>query len=614
MKQISETAASPAASQTDHSGSTATPRELPTPLGPFRFTLLSVSVGLVAGVGAVVFRGLIAVIHNLMFLGSLSFSYDANTHTPLGPWGAAVILVPVAGALIVAFLVNNFGPEAKGHGVPEVMDAIYYRKGVIRPVVALVKALASALSIGSGGSVGREGPIIQIGASFGSTLGQIVRMPVWERNTLIAAGAGAGIAATFNTPVGGILFAIELMMVEISVRTLVPVTIATVTATYIGQVFFGTHPSFVIPAFEITYFHLASPWVLASYVGLGVVAGVVSAVFIRAIYATEDFFDKYVPGNYYSRHALGMLLVGITMYALMATTGNYYVEGVGYATIQDILTNTLTSLPFLLLLLLLKLMVTSLTLGSGASGGIFSPSLFLGAALGGCYGIVLHWLLPGLHVSPAAFAVAGMAGVVSGATGAALAAIVMIFEMTLDYSVIVPITITVGVSYGVRTLFLADSIYTLKLTRRGKQIPQTLQTNIEHVRQVKDLMDTRVVAFATTTLLEDMGTVVNKEMGVPTVLAYDDTGIVGVLGKQDLLAALALYDGKITLGDIASKNYVIVGEEATFFDVRSQMHRGNATTALVINGSEILPQAVIGIITRHQLADAVIDATELLSE
>jgi chloride channel protein, CIC family len=194
-------------------------RPLLAPLGLFAWSLL---VGGGAGLGAVAFRGLIGLIHNLFFLGKLSWTYDANVHTSLSPWGSFVVLVPVIGGLGVAFLVQHFASEAKGHGVPEVMEAVYYNKGIIRPVVALVKALASALCIGSGGSVGREGPIVQIGASFGSTLGQIFRMRVWQRITLIGAGAAGGIAATFNTPIGGILFAMELILHEVSVRTIVP--------------------------------------------------------------------------------------------------------------------------------------------------------------------------------------------------------------------------------------------------------------------------------------------------------------------------------------------------------------------------------------------------------
>ena len=189
--------------------------------------------------------------------------------TPPSPWGAFVILVPVLGGLIVTFLIKNFAPEARGHGVPEVMDAIYYGEGVIRPVVAVIKSLASALSIGTGAAVGREGPIIQIGAALGSTLGQIIRMAPWQRITLVAAGAGAGIAATFNTPIGGVMFAIELMMPELSARTFLPVALATGTATFVGRIFFGMHPAFAIPTALLTSQQPASLAALLLYALLG---------------------------------------------------------------------------------------------------------------------------------------------------------------------------------------------------------------------------------------------------------------------------------------------------------------------------------------------------------
>jgi CIC family chloride channel protein len=350
--------------------------------------LLSILVGVISGLGAVVFRGLIGFFHNLFFRGALSVFYDANVHTSVSPWGPFIILVPVLGGMGVSFLVQTFAPEAKGHGVPEVMDAIYYHKGIIRPIVALIKSLASALSIGSGGSVGREGPIVQIGASFGSTLGQVVGMPTWQRITLIAAGTGGGIGATFNTPIGGVLFAMELVLQEISVKTITPVMISTVTATYIGQIFLGSHPSFVIPAFETPYFHPDNPVVLFSYVGLGALLGVASALFIKSIYGAEDFFDEKVSDNYYVRHILGMVGVGVIIYLCWVYLGHYYVEGVGYATIMDILSGTLYQSPLLLLLFGLKLFNTSLTLGSGGSGGIFSPALYLGATLGGPTGLL----------------------------------------------------------------------------------------------------------------------------------------------------------------------------------------------------------------------------------
>ncbi|HEX4447361.1 MAG TPA: chloride channel protein, partial [Polyangiaceae bacterium] len=322
-----------------------------------------------AGFGALGFRVLIALVHNACFLGRISIHYDASLHTPMGPWGPAVALVPIAGAVAVIFLVKNFAPEAKGHGVPEVMDAIYYGRGVIRPVVAAIKSFASAISIGTGGSVGREGPIVQISAAFASWLAGVSRVSRWQRATLVAAGGGAGIAATFNTPLGGVLFAVEVLMHEVSVRTLVPVALATATATYVGRQLFGNAPAFVVPAMNPS----ASAVVFPAYLVLGALMALASVTFIRALYGAEDLFDTKIPRRDYLRHVAGMLGVGVVLEAMMVFAGHYYVEGVGYATVVDVLRGALTGGWMLVLLAALKLLTTSLTLGSGGSGGVFSP-------------------------------------------------------------------------------------------------------------------------------------------------------------------------------------------------------------------------------------------------
>src|SRR5271157_1249892 len=462
----------------------------PRPVAGWVLALLSVAVGLVAGFGAVVFRDLIGAFHNLLFLGRFSFYYDANLHTAPSPWGAWVIFVPVLGAVGVAYLVKTFAPEAKGHGVPEVMDAIYYNDGKIRPVVAVIKSLASALSIGSGGSVGREGPIIQIGAAFGSTLGQLIAMPARQRAVLIAAGAGGGIAATFNTPIGGIVFAVELMLPAVTAMSLFSVALSCITATFIGRSFFGVLPSFNVPSLMQgeSLLRDAGPAAALSllpwFVLFGLGPGVLAWLLTRGVYWFEDLFDA-MPGNYYTRHISGMLLVGLILYGFMAFSqrffgqpNHYYVQGVGYATIMDILRGELTASGFLLLLVVAKLLVTCLTLGSGASGGVFSPAMFLGAALGGGFGSTLLQIIPDLPMTPAHFAYAGMAGIVGGTTGAVLTGTIMIFEMTRDYTVILPVILTVALACAVRAQLSPATIYTLKLLRRGAVAPQGLQARM----------------------------------------------------------------------------------------------------------------------------------------
>jgi CIC family chloride channel protein len=584
------------------------------PIGQAWFWLLSVVIGVVAAFGAVLFRLLIGFFHNLLFLGHLSAGYDANLHTPASPWGAGVILVPVLGAIGVAFLVKNYALEAKGHGVPEVMDAIYYRKGVIRPVVAVIKSLASALSIGSGGSVGREGPIVQIGSSFGSTLGQLLQLPSSQRITMIAAGAGGGIAATFNTPIGGVLFAAELLLHEVSVWTLVPVVISTATATYVGRLLLGANPSFRIPTLETPYFHRTQPVLLLGYVGLGCLLGVVSALFIKAINGFEDFFEEKVPGGYYVRHLLGMLVVGLLLCLAQVSWAHYYIEGVGYATIQDVLTGTLTSVWLLACLFALKLLVTCLTLGSGGSGGVFSPSLFVGATFGAAYGSLLRWAFPALPVSAPAFAVVGMAGLVGGVTGAAITSIVIIFEMTLDYNVILPMTITVAMSYGIRHLLSRESIYTSKLARRGHYMPEALQATFYYVKLARELMQEHLPVAPASASVEAVVKLMAEPGRAGICLVEREGQLLGVLRKQTALEVLVEGDNAVRVGDIAEKDFETIPETMTLFELISEMRLKRTALFVVAPERGPLPiSKVKGVISKERIAESMADAADLFA-
>lgn len=553
---------------------------------PVRFVVLAIIVGLVSGLGAVLFRALIAFFHNLLFFGQLSFIYDTSLHTPPSSWGIGVILVPMLGAAVVAFLVKTFAPEAKGHGMPEVIEAVHYHKGVIRPIVAVVKSLASSISIGSGAAIGREGPIIQIGAAFGATLGQVLRLSEWQRITLIAGGAGGGIAATFNTPIGGLLFATELILPEISARTMIPVALSTVTGTFIGQMFFGVHPSFSIPELTLTPAHLASLTVFVAYIVLGVLLGLVSVVYIRSIYYFEDQFDR-IPSGYYVRHISGMAAVGVLMYLFLHFTGHYYIQGVGYATIQDVLNQSLTAPLLLLLLFVAKLFATSLSLGSGASGGIFSPSLFMGAVLGAAYALLASRIVPGLSLSPTNTAIIGMAALVAGATGAVITAIVMIFEMTRDYYVIVPLMAAVSVAYGVRRLFLTDSIYTLKLSRRGHILPESLQTPFYMLRTAADALSTPMLRLNRDDELRSLKKKVRRAEHQPHLLIMQAERILGIVPSEVVTREALLGRDVSKLAEHIQENFVIVGKDDMLFDVVSKMRDANSDLAVVTDDGKL---------------------------
>ncbi|MEJ2068090.1 MAG: chloride channel protein, partial [Deltaproteobacteria bacterium] len=414
---------------------------------------------------------------------------------------------------------------------------------------------------------------------------------------------------------GGVLFAVEIMMHEVSVRTLVPVAISTASATYIGRIFFGSHPSFIIPSFQTSYFHLTNPMALPAYVFLGVLRGLVSTVFIRSIYLFEDFFEERVKGGYYVRHALGMFVVGLIMYGMMVHFGHYYIEGVGYATVQDVLVSTLTQPLLLLSLFLLKLFATSMTLGSGASGGIFSPALFMGATFGGAYGLMMHQLFPAIGVHPSAFAVAGMAGLVGGATGAALAAIVMIFEMTLDYNVIIPMTVTVVLSYGVRRFLSRESIYTLKLVRRGHSMPEALRVDLHQFQRAGDVMDTEFATLASGDSLDDLARIAAEQPDISWFLVTDGDRVKGLLTREGALSPLCQPRKDLTLGEIADSRYVVAGEKETVFEVMDSMLRVKVPVALIIDkGASTSPGNVKGLITKHQIGSTMTQAVELYSD
>nr|WP_234913852.1 chloride channel protein [Rhizobium rhizogenes] len=582
----------------------------------FRLSVLYLSalalvLGIVTGVGAVLFRDLIGLLHNLFFNGTFTIAYDANVFTAPSRWGVFIIAAPVVGAVVVTFLVSNFAPEAKGHGVPEVMDAIYHREGKIRPIVAVVKSLASAVAIGSGSSVGREGPIIQIGSALGSTLGQIIRMPIGQRIVLVAAGAGAGIAATFNTPIGGVMFAIELMMPEVSVSTFLPVAIATGAATFVGRWFIGQQPAFLVPPLQALTTDSSAVVLLLLYTALGAMTGVAAAAFIHGLHLAEDWFEK-IPGRY-TRHIVGMLFLGLLMYVLFVSFGQYYVDGVGYATIESILVGHTASLWLLALLFACKLIATSTSLGAGSSGGIFSPSLFMGATLGGGFAAFLHMLGLPIQISIPAFAMVGMGAMVGGGTGAVMTAITMTFEMTREYDIVMPMILAVATSVGVRRLLSRENIYTLKLVRRGRPIPKALHANMFLVRHAREVMDSDILVLQAEQSFDEFLRQHEGEGRLRHVVVIKGSHVFGVIRiNTGLRRGLADTHTGVCLGDIANRDFTIVGTEMTASDVIERMWRKNAFMAVVVSGQGIPRETdVVGVVTKEHVANSVADGLKI---
>ena len=445
---------------------------------PLVLLLYAVFIGVVGGYGAVGFRKLIDLFTSLFF-GALK-----NGFSGLGR--ADVLFLPMIGLVLVSVIVKLFAPEAKGHGVPEVMAAIVENGSVIRPRVVIVKAFASALCIGSGGSVGREGPIVQIGSAFGSAFGQYLGLSERYLRLLVACGAGAGIAATFNAPIGGVMFATEVILGSFALQNFTAIVISSVVSAAIGRIYLGDHPSFPMPIYHVGHFSVY--WM---YVIIGLLSGVWAFVYIRVLYRIEDWFDAR-RWPFWLKAIVGGGLVGFI--------GIWFpqVFGVGYEWVDQALTNHL-GLKLLLALLVLKLLATSITIAAGGSGGVFSPGLYQGSMLGGAIGVLMYLLFPYSGISPGAMAAMAMAGVFAGSAQAPVTAIMMLFEMTGDYNIILPLMITSVLAATVTSTLSKDTIYTLKLVRRGLDIAR-----LRHPDRMKAVCVGEAVAKERLTLRSNM--------------------------------------------------------------------------------------------------------------
>jgi len=578
------------------------------PISLFTLSLIAVLVGLLAGGASVLFRALVAVIHNLFFLGSWSFFYDPNLHTPSSWLGPLVILSPAIGGLAVIGLIRLMPPDRRGQGVSDIIDAIYYREGRVRTVSAFAKSLAAGIQSGSGGSVGREAAIVQIGAALASRISRLLHIAQWQRMTLVAAGGAAGLAAAFNAPLGSIVFAIELMMPEISARTLLPVTIATGASTFVTRFFYGLQPTFLVQTVMAAHLRIAGIVGLVPFVAFGVMLGLFSWGMIWILGWVESQFARLSPNPYF-RHVVGMLAVGLLSYGMMIGTGHYYVAGPSYAALQDILTGEITTLGFFALLLVAKFVATTLTLGSGGSGGVFSASLVIGGAFGGVFGSAVMMLAPALDLNVTDFAIVGMAGMLGGTTGAAITAIVMVFELTRDYNVIVPMILGVTLALAVRRALLPESIYTLKLVMKGHEVPDALQANMYGIRHAERAMSTDFeVRQGGEPLDAAVGSLEETGRGVHLVIAEGDR-LKGYLRLDPGFKLWQPRESGTTLGDVARTDFILARPEDAMFAVVGRLARRGGNLVVVVRGERRIPRAanVVGIIPLDAMGEAAVE-------
>lgn len=545
----------------------------------------AVTVGIVTGLAAVFFIWL------LERMGQVTL-WVAEYAGTLG----ILAFMAVAG-LVVGFLIDRWAREAKGHGVPEVMEAIALRGGRIRGIVAAVKVLASTITIGSGGSAGREGPIVQVGAALGSVVAQKIKFSEERIRTLVACGSAAGIAATFNAPIAGSIFALEVILGRFTVRYFGVVVLSAVSAAVVQQYFLGNHFLFQVPTYRLN--HWAE---LPIYIVLGVLASLVAVLFIRTLYKTEELFDNWkVP--LMVKTAIGMVLTGIVGLIFLGEG----ILGPGLVLIEEVVAEELVlTVPLLGLLLLLKLVATSFTLGSGNSGGVFAPSLFMGAALGGMVGEAAHLFWPEVAVHPGAYAVVGMAAVFAGAARAPITAVLIVFEMSNDYQLILPLMMATVLSTLLAEAMFTESIYTLKLRLKGISLNRGRDEDIMTSVRVSDVMKTTPTTVKVSDPLPYLVEVLSRTHyhGLPVL---DEQGnLFGIVTVSDLddVRQGNVDLASLKVGDVCTRreSLLVAYPDETIGDVLRRMSRrglGQMPVVAFNNQNQLL-----GMISRETIVRA----------
>jgi len=553
-----------------------------------RLNIIAAAIGAFAALLAIGFRWLILGFEDVFFLRGTPLEND------LGVW---IVIIPVIGAVFVGAIGYWLAPEVKGAGVADVMRAVMAEKGRFRMRVPGLRALASAITLGSGGSAGREGPIVQIGASFASVVGQKLKMTTMDMRIMVACGAAGGIAATFNTPIAAAVFALELLLLEFRTRSFVPLIISTVFGTLVSRYFLGDYPTFYVKL-EYT---LVSPYELAFYLLLGVIAGLVGVFFIKMLYKMEDTFEGInLPG--YALPMIGAAFVGSM--ALFYPS----VMGVGYDVVAQALNGELTETfdlkPLLLMVivvLILKLVATSVTIASGNSGGVFGPSLFLGALLGAAFGMVAHEYFPSMTAEYGAYAIVGMAAVFAATSRATLTAILMMFEMTSSYNIILPLMFSCVVADTVSSLLSKETIYTAKLARQGIRYVHDLSANILESVRVKEAMDPNFTPVMVDTPLRN---VVDLQLykgkkGYPVV--SKDGKLKGIIAMSDVRKAFEKGKQDGTVNDVMSKRVVTVFPDETLQVALEKMVLRKIGSLPVVDPAK--PNRIIGMLDREAIMD-----------
>jgi H+/Cl- antiporter ClcA len=548
---------------------------------------LSAGVGLAAGLIAFCLYKLIGLFTNIVFYHRFVADFTSARHNQLGLW---VILMPVIGGIIVGFMAKYGTPKIKGHGIPEAMEAVIVNRSRIAPRVAILKPISAAIAIGTGGPFGAEGPIIQTGGALGSLVGQTFHTTAVERKVLLACGAAAGMSATFNTPIAGVILAIELLLFEFKARSFIPLVIASVLATAVHMQLLGAGPMFKVAAMDF-----GVPHALPFYLILGLVCGLAAVGFSKLLYWTEDQFEK-LPIDELWWPAIGALGLGIIGYFVPR------VLGVGYDTISDIL-NANLALKLLIVVMLAKAVALVISLGSGTSGGLLAPMFMSSAALGGLFAMGIDAIFPSAHLSPGAFALVAMGAVFGAASRATFTFIIFAFEITRDYNSVLPLMLVCVIADGIAMLLMPRaSIMTEKLARRGLRIDQNYETDVLQQMVVSETMDRETPTVRADSRIGDLADRIAKHDPLVSrhqgMLVVDTEGkLSGVITRGDVFRALSKNPaGDISVSDACTSRVVVTYPDEGLHEASSKMLRNNVGRLPVVDRAD--PRKIVGYLGR----------------
>ena len=540
-------------------------------------SMLAAFIGFLAGIIAFLLYNLIGLFTNIFFFHRWSFAFTSARNNHLGLW---VIVIPVVGGVIVGIMARYGSDKIRGHGIPEAMEAVLINRSRIEPKVAILKPISAAIAIGTGGPFGAEGPIIQTGGAMGSLVGQLLHTTGAERKVLLACGAAAGMAATFSTPIAGVILAIELLLFEFKSRSFIPLVIASSIATSVHFWVMGRGPMFAVGAVDF-----GLPHAMPFYLVLGVICGFAALGFSRSLYWVEDQFEK-LPIHDMWWPAIGALGLGVIGYFVPR------VLGVGYDTISDIL-NTKMLLGAMLAVMIFKSAALVISLGSGTSGGLLAPMFMASAAMGSAFAMIIDKLWPAANLSPGAFALVAMGAVFGAASRAAFAFIIFAFEITRDYNSVLPLMMVTVIADLIAVRYAKNSIMTEKLARRGLHIHQDYEPDVFQQVTVGEVMSRDFDAVPATMTVAELADRIGRHD--PTVTHHqgvfvmaDDGRLAGIITRSDLMRALEQDpSGKMTLLDASSRDLVVAHPGEVLYDAAARMLRANVGRMPVVDRKEL---------------------------